>query len=348
VWQAVRQRGTAIPAAARGMRKEKTVCRGIVCILFVLIAPIASADELAFNNGDRLTGTVVKLADGKVTFKSAVAGEVTSAVTEVRSLSTARPVKIVLPDRSVVNQQIFAGEAGRVRIGGSSYPLADIRAINPPAVRWGGKASLGLSLINATKDTKALDFLLNLARSGARDRIAVDAAYLYARSESDTTTNTWFINGDYNFARRGRVYALANGRVQQDRIQHLDLRSILGGGIGYIASERPDFSFRAEGGLAWVREDFSTVPTRSNLAPRLGYLLEKTLWKSARLKHDFTIYPKLSDWSDYYLLTQVILEQVLSDSVTIDARFIFDHTSKPAPNVKKSTSKLILAVGKTF
>jgi hypothetical protein len=192
---------------------------GIYYILIVLMARIAFADELVFNNGDKLTGTVVQLAGGKVTFKSAVAGEVTI-------------------------------EAGHARIGERDFVLGDIRGINPPQARWGGKASLGLSVISTTNHNDRIDFLLSLARTGAKDRIAIDSAYFFARTDGDTTTNNWFINGDYNFARRGRIYVFANGRLEQDRIQDLDLRSILGSGLGYIASERPDFSFRGEGGLA--------------------------------------------------------------------------------------------------
>jgi Protein of unknown function, DUF481 len=236
--------------SVRGDTEERAVRPGIYYILIVLMARIAFADELVFNNGDKLTGTVVQLAGGKVTFKSAVAGEVTIAVSEIRSLSTQGPVKVVLPDRSVVDQQILPGEAGHARIGERDFVLGDIRGINPPQARWGGKASMGLSVISTTNHNDRIDFLLSLARTGAKDRIAIDSAYFFARTDGDTTTNNWFINGDYNFARRGRIYVFANGRLEQDRIQDLDLRSILGSGLGYIASERPDFSFRGEGGLA--------------------------------------------------------------------------------------------------
>jgi hypothetical protein len=235
-----------------------------------------------------------------------------------------------------------------VQIGDRVVALTELRAINPTPIRWGGKAALGLSTINATKDEENFSFLLNLARTGAKDRIAFDAAYLFARADGDTTTDTWYVNGDYSFARRGRVYAVANARVQQDHIQNLDLRSILGGGLGYVASDKPGFLFRAEAGLSWVREDFSTAPTQSDLSLRFGYWLEKQLWRTARLKHDLTIYPKVDDFGDYYLLTQVILEQALAATLTLDARFIFDHDTTPAPNVSKSTTKFILAIGKTL
>jgi len=316
--------------------------------LLLLMARTVSADELVFQNGDKLTGTVVGLADGKLTFNSAVAGAVTVAVAQIRSLSTDHPVRIVLPDRKVVEQPIVAGEAGRVRIGDVDLALAEIRAINPPLVHWGGKASFGLTSIQSTKDERTLSFLLRLERSGGKDRIGLDAGYLYSSSDDETTADNWFVNANYNFARRGKIYGFANGRLQQDHIQHLDLRSILGGGLGYVASEKPRFNFRAEGGLAWLREDYSTAPTRSDVTLKLGYLLDMALWRAARLKHDFTIYPAISDLSDYYFLAQVALEQGLTDSLSFEVRYILDYDATPAPDADKSSSKLILAVGKAF
>jgi hypothetical protein len=307
-----------------------------------------TADELVFQNGDKLTGTLVRLGDGKVTFKSSVLGEVTVAIAQIRSVSTDHPVLVVLPDRSVVNQPVTAGEPGHVRIGGSDFALTDLRSINPPKLRWTGKASLGFSLTESTKNETKLSLLLSLLRAGAKNRIAIDAGYLYARSEGETTADNWFINGNYNFAHHGRFYATTNASIQQDHVQHLDLRTILGGGIGYIVTDKPSFSFKTEGGLAWKREEFSTTGTTDDITLRLGYLLEKALWKSARLKHDFTIYPSFSDFSDYYFLAQIALEQALSHSMTVEARYIVDYDSTPAPDTNKSSTKVIVAVGKTF
>jgi hypothetical protein len=123
--------------------------RAIAGALLVLITGVASADELVFQNGDRLTGTVLKLAEGKVTINSAVAGEVTVPVAQIQSFSTEHPVRVVLPDRTIVEQPVVPGAAGHVKIGGADYALADIRAINPPAVRWTGKAAFGLTLTQA-------------------------------------------------------------------------------------------------------------------------------------------------------------------------------------------------------
>jgi Protein of unknown function, DUF481 len=328
--------------------KQKPFYRVILFVLLAMFSCGASADEVVFKNGDKLTGTIVKLADGKVTFKSAVAGEVKIAVGEIRSLATEKPVKVVLPDKSIAHEPLLAGDAGQVRIGAGTYSLTELRAVNPPSVRWGGKFALGLTLIRATTDENKVDFLLDVARTGARNRIALAAAYLYARSEDVTTTDTWFITGDYNFARRRRIYALANARLQQDRIQDLDLRTILGGGVGYVVSERPGFGLRLEGGLAWVREEFADAGTTSDLSVRLGYLLEKALWRGARLKHDFTIYPATHDLRDYYFTARFSLEQALANGFTIDLRLLLDYDATPAPDADKSTSKFILAVGKSF
>lgn len=41
-----------------------------------------------------------------------------------------------------------------------------------------------------------------------------------------------------------------NGRLRQDRIQNLDLRTILGAGVGYEWIKQTGFNVRVEGGLS--------------------------------------------------------------------------------------------------
>lgn len=58
----------------------------------------AAADEVRLTNGDRLTGTAVRLADGKLTFKTDYAGEIGLDWGQVVALATDEPVRVVLAD----------------------------------------------------------------------------------------------------------------------------------------------------------------------------------------------------------------------------------------------------------
>jgi putative salt-induced outer membrane protein YdiY len=322
----------------------------LLCLLLALMpVATASADELTFKNGDRLTGSVVNLVDGKLTFKSALAGTVTVGIGDLRSFTTEGPVKVILKDGSTVQLPVRAGAAdGRVAVGDREVAFADIQVINPAKSRWEGNATLGFSSIHSSTDTNNLSFQLGVKRETKTTLTDIQANYQFSREDEHTTANTAFLGGDYNFGRQNRLYGYVNGSLKHDAVQHLDLRSILGGGVGYQWVRSPGFNFRTEGGISWVREDFSNASTSSKLALRLGYLLDKQLWKNGLLKHDLFFYPKFSDFGDYYLITTVGIEQSLAGSWYANAKVIYDYTSMPAPDVKKSTSQFIVGLGKRF
>ncbi|MDD4103341.1 MAG: hypothetical protein PHU80_12025, partial [Kiritimatiellae bacterium] len=55
----------------------------------------AFGDEVIFKSGDRLTGTVKSVADGKMLFDSKVAGALTLKTEEIETFSTEAPIEIV-------------------------------------------------------------------------------------------------------------------------------------------------------------------------------------------------------------------------------------------------------------
>src|SRR4051812_21001255 len=67
-------------------------------------ASTARGDEVQFNNGDRLTGTIVSADGGKLKIKTKIAGDVTVDMKDVKTFSTDAPVVIKLKDGPVVHQ----------------------------------------------------------------------------------------------------------------------------------------------------------------------------------------------------------------------------------------------------
>jgi len=62
-------------------------------LLFALTAaPLLHADTVVLKNGDRLTGTAIKLDGGKLTFKTAYADAILIAWDQVTSLTTSQPL----------------------------------------------------------------------------------------------------------------------------------------------------------------------------------------------------------------------------------------------------------------
>src|SRR5690349_12050235 len=94
---------------------------GVVLAVCVVGIVQARADEILFNNGDRITGKILSAADGKLKIKTSVAGEVTVDMKDVKTFTTDEPVTLKLKDGNVINDKVSAATTqNAVRTGGAS------------------------------------------------------------------------------------------------------------------------------------------------------------------------------------------------------------------------------------
>ena len=110
----------------------RPVVSGLLFV-FLLAAP-AAADELRLKNGDRITGQVVSLDAGKLTFKTP-GGDLIVAWDDVTALTIDQPMLITVKGGDP-ELRPFAGLA-----------LGDVVAIAapPPPLDWTGRSTPGSS-----------------------------------------------------------------------------------------------------------------------------------------------------------------------------------------------------------
>lgn len=112
--------------------------RAIVAIVVCVLAcslPV-SADEIHLRNGDRLSGQIVRLTDGKLVFKSQLAGEVTVDLKDIRTFSSDTPVEIHLQDGTVLRQPVATAESNQ-------FAIAKGETLRPQTFELGSIASIG-------------------------------------------------------------------------------------------------------------------------------------------------------------------------------------------------------------
>jgi putative salt-induced outer membrane protein YdiY len=336
-----------------------------VWVILILGSACSSvADEVIFKNGDRLTGTIVRLADGQLTIDSWSAGEVTVETAKVRTISTEGPIKIHFRDGTVVTQPVSPSDEGRFAIEREGvlepqvFAIADVVAINPPEkpkAKWTGNVTAGMTLTRSNTDTENASLSAHLVRKGEVDRITFDAALLYGRREDPdtgeriTTEDLRVVEAQYDYFLSQRLFAYANSRIEKDSILDLDLRLIAGAGLGREWVQRDDFSFRTEGGLAWLREDFADeTEANEQVTARMAYHIAKRFNDRIELSHELAWYPALEDIGDYFLNTEVNVRVSLTDVLFTDFKVIFDYDSTPARDADNKSLKSILGLGLGF
>lgn len=332
------------------------------CLLFC--AQSIHADELIFTNGDRLTGKISHLLEGKLVFKSDIIGEVTIDLSRIQTFSTDDPVAVHLKDKNVLLQKIVSSEPGKFAIEGAGavkaqdFELTSISSINPPPKpdpKWTGNLSAAMASTHGNTKSESVSGSLNLSKRAHNDRIQVNADYAKSKQEDpdtgekNTTEDWWRSKAKYDYFFSKKFFGYVDGRYEKDAIAELDRRMIIGSGAGYQWIETEDLSFSTEFGLASLYEKFDNqTDSNSEVSFQAGYNFGKTLMKNVKFIHDLTYYPSTEEISDYFLTSTAELRAYFSSTMFTTFKVIFDYDATPAIGSHKTDTKYLLGVGYSF
>ena len=295
-----------------------------VCFLLVLICLCrlaVRADQVTLKNGDRITGTVVKADAKNLVLKGDFVGEVTIALENVVTITSDKPVYVALADgRTVVgvmsasdNRAEFKSASGAVTVN-----RVDIQAIRSEAEQklyestlnpswfeqWSGGGDLGIALTRGNSDTTNIALGLGMTRETRNDKTNVYAASIYNRdntgSVSRTIANTirFGVRYDRNF--HGRWFGYGFTDLERNGLQQLNLRWVLGGGLGYHAIRNERTNLDLLGGLAMNREYFKGFDNdRTSAEAQVGQTLSHKFNNRVSLKEQLFFFPNLSDGGEY-------------------------------------------------
>ncbi len=335
----------------------------LLLYLTLLVQP-ATADEIIFTNGDRLTGKIIQLVDKKLVFQSDVAGEITVDVSKVQTLSSDEPVEIHLNDGTILKQKLLKAGPNRFSIEetdtlqAQEFDLSAVSSINPPdkpKPKWTGNISVGLTSTHGNTKTDQRNASINLNRRTEKDRISLNADYARGEQEDpDTgkekkTEDWWRTKAKYDYFFTKKFYGYLNNRYEKDSIAELDRRIVFGSGAGYQWVESEDMNFSTEAGLASLYEKFdNTGDSNNELSMQLGYNFDKKLYKKIKLVHDLTYLPSLDEFSDYYLSTTAEVRAYFTERFFANFKAILDYDATPAPGSGGTDVKYIFGLGMSF
>lgn len=335
----------------------------LLTCLVVLSSPLA-ADQVVLKNGDRITGKIVTVGDGVLTFKGDQVGQITIAMKDIATFASDSPLEIHLKDGTVLNQPVVAADADRFAIteGPSLRPqtfsLADVTSINPPPKpqpKWTGSISGAVSSTHGNTKAEAVSASVNVVRRSEKDRTTAAADYgrteqrNRATKEDETTEDWWRARAQYDYFFSKKFFGFGNIRYERDAIADLDRRVVVGGGGGYQWIENARTSFSTNLGLASLYEKFDNVnDSNSEISLQVGYNLDHRIRDGLRFVHDLTYYPSLEQFSDYYLTTTGELRASLTKSMFANFKVIFNYDESPAPNRGSTDVKYLLGIGMNF
>jgi hypothetical protein len=328
----------------------------------VLFVPTVFADQITMKDGDRITGAIVKKDGDSVTIKSKNFGTVALKWADVATIKSDQPLNVTLAGGKTVKATIET-QGDRIQVAAPGAPQAvdpkDVVTLRDDAEEktyqkflhpglldlWTITGGLNLAGTKGNSQTSTLTTPVNFVRASNTTRTT---AYFNSISSSakingvDSSTAKAVRGGwahDRNLARK--IFANAFNDYEYDKFQSLDLRVVIGGGLGYHVWARDASQLNVVAGIDWNRAAFgpsgsSAAFTRNSAEAYWGDDFNYKLNARTSFVETFRMFDNLSDTGEYRMNADVgattQLTKWLNWNVSLSDRYL----SNPALGRKKN------------
>lgn len=308
----------------------------LLAIVPIFVCSFSFADQVVLKNGDRLTGTITKSDGNSLTLKTDYADDITIQWTAIQEINSAQSLHVVTQGGKTVAGRVTTSDSTFVvatQTGDVSVQKDEVAALRNdqeqaayekglhPALwqGWAGGTTVGFALTGGNSETKNLSLAFTGDRKTSHDEITMYANTVYATNDAPTAVPHVTASTDQGGARYSRnfttrLFGYGSADFQADALQELNLRSIIGGGLGVHAIHTSQTTLDILGGLNFTHESYGTVPatatlpaqapiTRSFAALSLGEELTQKLGRSTVLTEKGYFFPDLTQSGGQYRAT---------------------------------------------
>ena len=338
-------------------------------VLLACLLQTARAGQVTLNNGDRLTGTILKSDDKTLSLKTEFAGTVVIDWAAVSGIISTERLNVSLKggqmlvgpvatlDGKFVIQTSNAGAVStskeaisgiRSKDEAAKYEAELERLRNPSALDlWAGFMDAGLSTARGNANTLAANVTVDAVRATSRDKLDFTFNSLYASNSTAgptvATANAKRGGVKYDLNVNKKLFGFGFTTLEADQFQKVDLRWVAGGGFGYHAIKTDRVLLDLSGGGSVNKVFYSTGARQTSGEALIGDELAYKLSKSFAITQKFFFFPNVTDAGQYRFNFDLgavsAIRKWLSWQVTLSDRYI----SNPLTGTKKDD--LLLTTG---
>lgn len=351
--------------------------RHLVLILTVILILSCSgfADRVELKNGDRITGEVVRLEGNNLLVKTDALGALRIKWEAVAKVVADEPVHILADGARVEARAVeraddadvvvtsgdaaFSVAPGRILALRSdddqiAYQQQQVREQHPEfRDRWNGTLDAGLSAARGNADTTNISLGLKGARTTDITRLTVFFNSLLARSRAAdgstlTSANAMRTGLRYEINLSDRMFTFGFGNFESDRVQHLDLRSVYGGGAGLRVMQSERGTMDLFTGASVNQEAFSKTDTADRRTGELliGQDLSYQLSSRTAFGSRLSVFPNLTTLGDYRAVFDTTASTKLNSWIGWQVTVSNVYVSNPPLGAR--TNDMLLSTGLRF
>jgi len=292
-------------------------------LLAAFLAPSLFADTVTLKNGDRITGKILKTDGSAVVIKTDYAGEVKIDLAAITSLTSDEPLNVALKNGEQARGKVsVSGDAVQVE-GGPQAKVADLTAIRDDANQkawqrederlhhpklldfWAGSVAFGLAEASGNSNTTTFNTSAGASRTAGKNKTMLYFNQVYATQSTTLpygeTANR--VSGGIREDRdvSAKMFAFVTNDYDYDKFLGLDLRGVIGGGLGYHVWKSSKGYLDLGGGGDYDREKYSTGEVRNNAEVLATQELGIKLLSRLNIVERLQLYPNMTDTGQFRL-----------------------------------------------
>jgi putative salt-induced outer membrane protein YdiY len=311
----------------------------------------ASADEIIMDNGARIKGTVTNLVGDFLSLTSDYSEPIKLKTSKIIGITTDNPVEIQMKNGEILKRNLKTSADGVLTIEqatGSNRVVIDLKnisAINPaPVCQWSGSVVAAGNYQTGNTDRSAFRLGLDAVRRSDKDRFSMSFIYDIS-DENDTLTSRSFYGAlkyDYFFTKK--FYGYLGVELLNDKFKDLNLRTIVGPGVGYQVWDVPMQALAVEAGLTCFSEDYKIANSKSWISGRFAANYRYKITETIMFTNNLVLYQSLEIISDFSLRNEAAITTSLGSGWSMKLANTLEYNNAPAVGIKNTDSYFLLGL----
>jgi putative salt-induced outer membrane protein YdiY len=355
-----------------GVNKMLSIKRNRSVLSFLLICvllPAAWADQVVLKNGDRVTGSIIKKDDKNLTIRTDQFGVIVTSWDQVVSIIAEKPLTIILKDGRTLQGTLTTTDGkvdvktSQTRVSVAPADMATMRNADEQRAYerllhpgwgqlWTGTGTVGFAGTAGNSKTLTFTTGLNTSRVTSHDKTslyfsAIKASALVKGVNSDTAQA---VRGGISYGHNvnARFFFNAFNDYEYDRFQNLDLRFVIGGGLGIQALKSKRAKLDMLAGAAYNRSSYSTPLTQNSAEFYWGDEYNLKLSSATTLTQSYRMFNNLTKTGEYRINFDLGLGTKIAKWLTWNVSVSDRYLSNPAPGRKTNDFLYTTGLGITF
>ncbi len=242
----------------------------------------------------------------------------------------------------------------------SAAPAQDEPAPPPVYPAWKGAIAAGAIWTDGHSVTSSANVAYNAERRDEMDRWTLDAYWNWSQqgtstgggddeNDSEVTQLNYGAGAKYDYFTSEKVYYYGNTSAKVDPIADLNVRFILGAGVGYQVRETEKFKWGVETGLSYVHENYVGDDDDAEfLAVRLGSNLFWQLAERTAFEQVAQAYPSLEGAEEFVAKIDNRVKTNLTEKWIAQLQYVLEFDDDTPGGVEETDHRVVFGLGWSF